>query len=771
MKKLALYLIIFISVFIGTASCVILNGYTNYHQEKDSIQPAVQEDSILTTLASSVIQSEGYTGDIKFYSADYKTNIFGSFVFVKNDSFSLKIKLNGKIENFNVDTTITLVDDEIFIDFNTAKVVLTTGDLLTALNSVIGAINLGAGSNFENINLDSLTSSLTNIKQTQVENGYTLSLPLPNICDIFVLTDNEYLPKQVLVTNLKFLNTTFTLNISAKQNTGNVEKPNKDEYLALSSSIDYIKPILHTLSQSKLRLCGQVTLNSTTFNMNLYKNGNIILGNILYNGLKLEFEFSGGYIYVKLYNNYFKFKPNEAIDLIKEVFNVNITEPLTVTDINLVNFASNINASIETKNNLISKLNISFNGINANFNVGKTLIMPKLISSTNANFLNIKDVKNFISYFSSAISTNYSLTVNINAYDISLTGKAYIELDDKFSRVNELLFDGKVNGKILKLWFHPNATYIIFDQIKLKLDNASIPQLFNSLGDLFGSSSLNLDEIINNITLNDITYKNRSITLNLGKNSLCVTSYINKYDLDINYENININAVLYPNSCSFEYINNELNENEFIDVSNAPKLIDAVKNTINQSSLVYSGNLTVDILDYRYTNILIDITYNSSGSLIITLDNLPLDSVVTYYSHLYYTNQKCVLTIFDGLINIYTTVTTRAFNRTACTADKTLFLKDFSIDHLYDIMGLRKNIIEQLTKQTFLDSSYNLQSNLTPECVTLLKTRLKFNTSIAFNKYIANLSLNFNYNEFITGVTAKLNIGSIIKATLILRKQ
>ena len=353
MKKLALYLIIFISVFIGTASCVIFNGYTKYHQEKDSIQPAVQEDSILTTLASSVIQSEGYTGDIKFYSADYKTNIFGSFVFVNNDSFYLKIKLNGKIENFNVDTTITLVDDEIFIDFNTAKVVLTTGDLLTALNSVIGAINLGAGSNFENINLDSLTSSLTNIKQTQVENGYTLSLPLPNICDIFVLTDNEFLPKQVLVTNLKFLNTTFTLNISAKQNTGNVEKPNKDEYLALSSSIDYIKPILHTLSQSKLRLCGQVTFNSTTFNMNLYKNGNIILGNILYNGLKLEFEFSGGYIYVKLYNNYFKFKPNEAIDLIKEVFNVNLTEPLTVTDINLVNFASNINASIETKNNLI----------------------------------------------------------------------------------------------------------------------------------------------------------------------------------------------------------------------------------------------------------------------------------------------------------------------------------------------------------------------------------------------------------------------------------
>ena len=66
MRKILICLITFICVFAGTTACVVFNGYVNYEKEKQEaeLNNTQPDNTVLTSLADNVLNSEYYTGDL-----------------------------------------------------------------------------------------------------------------------------------------------------------------------------------------------------------------------------------------------------------------------------------------------------------------------------------------------------------------------------------------------------------------------------------------------------------------------------------------------------------------------------------------------------------------------------------------------------------------------------------------------------------------------------------------------------------------------------------
>ena len=88
MKKFIICTIIFLSVFLGTATCVVVNGYNSYQQNKDNHISTLNKNpnsSVLTSLASNVLSLEEFSGE--FTLKDNKSiNLSGTFAIENKNS-------------------------------------------------------------------------------------------------------------------------------------------------------------------------------------------------------------------------------------------------------------------------------------------------------------------------------------------------------------------------------------------------------------------------------------------------------------------------------------------------------------------------------------------------------------------------------------------------------------------------------------------------------------------------------------------------------------
>lgn len=770
MKKLCIYIILFLSIFVGITSAIVYNGYTNYEKELQNQQTAVVDNSALTNLTSGILNTENYSGKIELTSTNEKNNLSGTFNLTNSQSLTAQIILAGSINKFDINANLTLENNELFIDINNIKLMCSTTDLLELFNQLTTIIEQGSKSDFSALDISALQGALSNIKLSETAGGYCLNLPIPNVCNIFISTTTEYVPTQILLTNLKVGEEIYTLNIKTSSNPSPFLVIDKTEYLNIASSFNYIAPIVNTLTQGSIRLSGKIIFNSTPLNLNLYLTKDLLLlGDISYNGLTAQFEFDGTYIVVKLYDNYFKLTPTELITLLKNTFGLETPSKLSISDINLPSLINDINTTVHINNkNLIDACYINYNNYSIDLQIGKTFYLPERINSSTYN--SAADIQNFITYYKNAISSEYSIDIAANYNNITINGKAYLNLADKFSGINKVLFDGTINNIPVTVNYLEKETYIKITDNHIKVENASWSKIISSISNLLDLNEADLSTLlsINDINITKIKLNNKSLELTNGFNYIKLTSYITNYVLNLQYNNLNLNAKIYPSSTEYLYIERNLNSSIYNNFSEAASLITALDNTLSLNNLHYAGCLTINVLDFAYKNILVDIRGDINNNYLqITLDNLPIDAAITHLNDLYFLNQKCVLTIQNGLINIQTTVTSRFLNIKTCIVNKTIPLSELSIYNLYDIFSMKKSIIDKFNKNT----SSNILTNLSTDTIKLLKNKLLFNYTTTLNTFIMNINAEFNYLNYILDFTANVNIGDILFIKLSLTKK
>lgn len=769
MKKIFIYLIIFISIFVGTATAVVYSGYHNYIEQKDNETSQNTGNSVLSNLTSGILNAESFCGEIELVSTNKNNKINGTFSYYNTDFITAQVILNGQIENFKINSNITLEKNELYIDINNIKLVTTTTDIVETFNQLTEIINNNSKNNFEMIDISSLQSALANINFTESENGYYLNLPIPNLCDIHICTDINYKPTQILLTNLKIGDEIYTLNIKTINNLYPIKFINKLDYINIGSSLKYLSPIINTLSQGNIRLSGELIVNSTPLKLNLFlTQEQTLLGDITYENLTVYFELIDNQIKINILDNYFLLSTNELVNLLKSELNINPIEEFSITDININSLLKNINTTINlSSKNTIDNCYINYENYSLNLEIGKTLYLPERITSTHYN--SASDIKNFINYYKNAISNKYSFEINACYENININGKAYIELNNKFNNINKILFDGKINDIPTTIYYLENETYVKISNNHIKIENGSWNKIISSISDLLNISEKNLSAILDVNILNIIKIKFNKQTLLIESEQLdiSITSYVSNYLIDINSNKLNIKIRAYPNSSEYLYIENNLEKYKYNNFSEIGTLITALNNTIDQNHIHYSGNLSINILEHTYKNIYIDVQADIKNRYAqITLDNLPTDAVITNLNNLYFSNQKCVITIQNDTLNIKTFVTARFTKITTCVTNKTIPLSTFSINNLYDILSMKQSVIDLFNKNT----SESISTNLSTDTLTLLKNKLLFNYKIDFNKFITDINTEFNYTDYITNLNTNINIGNILFINLNLNK-
>ena len=759
MKKFILYTIIFLSLFVGTATCVIANGYSNYIEQENNSTTAITEDSPLTSLASSVLNSENYSGNISISDSENSTDLNGTFSYINNGELSFQLTLSGSIYNTKIETDVRYIEEQIFIEFNNKKFMLTTNDLLSALNGVISSINTTADSSLPTIDMNYAQSLLSNITTSQLGNGYLIQAKLPNICDIYITADNNYIPSQILVTNLSIDNKQFTINIKGYQTLVQIEKPVKNEFLNINPVLSYISPAINTITQGNLCVAGTVDINGTAIQTKAYYiNNNLIIGEFSYNNLCAQFQIKDGFLYIKLYNNVFKLTFQDITELInKYIPKTFTTEPTTSNDI-----LNKLNIIPTIENDKFTKIDATYDNLSLSLEIGKTIYIPEEISS--ANYLNKNDIIALIDGFKNIISNEYSLDLALNYNNIDIFGNAYLKINDQFSSIKSLYFSGKILNIDTTIIYGETESYIKIQNNKIKLQNTSLTKIIEILSaeiSNINGSTITLPTTIDVSILNNLHINGRTITYEDQNISAKIISYVNSYKLTASMKNAQLTATIYPSDNCYARIIKNINTAEYKSFDNTPDLLSALLNTINKNELNISGNIDIKILDMTYKNISVDIKTNkSTGKIVIKLDNLPTDSILTYLSNTYYKNQKSVITIQNNKVSIYTTVILRATNKTVCIANKTVELSEFGLDNLYDILSVRKPIINKLKGNSSGGSGHF--TNLTTDCLDIYKNYATIDLSQIMPNENINLNVQFNYTNEIKTAMLLCNINDLI---------
>lgn len=760
MKKFLLYLTLFISVFIGVTSCVVVNGYNNYlkaKNETDNTTTTTDDNTVLTSIASRVMNSTNYIGTISLTDTEGNTTVAGDFNYVNADSMSVEINLNGNLNNYNFNLNAYLIAGKIYINLNDIKLCVSTDDLTSALKEVMEVINQNAGitSSFDINNAQDL---LSNITTTEFENGYCVTAKIPELCDIYVVTNSEYLPSQIIVTNLKLNENKYTLKIYGETTEKNISPINLNEYFEIGKLCSYIKPAINTFNISNLGISGTIELNGSKITINAIKtSNNNLIGKLNYNNLDVNFELKDGYGLVSYNNIKLKFNYSEINELLNLFVDTNTVSGSTI---NINDLLSNLTIDTTIKNEKITNIVINHKTLTLYLSFAKSFKTYNPISEDGA--LSVTDVKNTVYYFSNLYTNKFSVNISANIKNVPAYGRLYIETATDYSKITSIVFDGYINNLPAYINFNDKLCLVNINNNKVKLQNASVLKLLDTIKSLvpqFDFSSINnefnLESIIENVKLN-----NNVIEYSDGKLSAKLISYNTEFKLTIATEYGKISATILPNeTCYNKQLTNDV-INDYNNFDELPSLINATINTLNQDTIQFSGNINIKLKDFNYRNIGISILrIKNTGEVKITLSNLPTDFILTYVNPIYYKNQKCVLTILNNKISIYTTIEHRITGRITTICNKTINASELSVNNLYDIISMRKSIIK-IMDTTSANEKFN--TNLSTDLIKVYNDYSTINLKTIASNVFTNATIQFNYDTKIKSIIANLCIKNFI---------
>lgn len=760
MKKFLLYLTLFISVFIGVTSCVVVNGYNNYLKAKNEIDnttTTTDDNTVLTSIASGVMNSTNYIGTISLTDTEGNTTVAGDFNYINNDSMSVEINLSGNLNNYNFNLNAYLIAGKIYINLNDIKLCVSTDDLTSALKEVMEVINQNAGitSSFDINNAQDL---LSNITTTEFENGYCVTAKIPELCDIYVVTNSEYLPSQIIVTNLKLNENKYTLKIYGETTEKNISPINLNEYFEIGELCLYIKPAINTFNISNLGISGTIELNGSKVTINAIKtSNNNLIGKLNYNNLDVNFELKDGYGLISYNNIKLKFNYSEINELLNLFVDTNTVSGSTI---NINDLLSNLTIDTTIKNEKITNIVINHKTLTLDLSFAKSFKTYKPISEDGA--LSVTDVKNTIYYFSNLYTNKFSVNISANIKNVPAYGRLYIETATDYSKITSIVFDGYINNLPAYINFNDKLCLVNINNNKVKLQNASVLKLLDTIKSLvpqFDFSSINnefnLESIIENVKLN-----NNVIEYSDGKLSAKLISYNTEFKLTIATEYGKISATILPNeTCYNKQLTNDV-INDYNNFDELPSLINATINTLNQDTIQFSGNINIKLKDFNYRNIGISILrIKKTGEVKITLSNLPTDFILTYVNPIYYKNQKCVITILNNKISIYTTIEHRITGRITTICNKTINASELSVNNLYDILSMRKSIIK-IMDTTSANEKFN--TNLSTDLIKIYNDYSTIDLKTIASNVFTNVTIQFNYDTKIRSIIANLCIKNFI---------
>ena len=772
MKKFLIYLTIFVAVFLGTATCIVANGYNAYLQNDNNQLNKTKNNpnsTVLTSMASNVLSSEQFGGTFNL-TDNNKIDLDGSFAIENKNGQVIDVSLKGMCGNFYVDADVQYLNNFIYIDLNNTKIKLSTEDISSgiealklATSALTNTIETSSSSELPELDTDYLMQFLDKIKTTETETGMMIELAIPDLCNLYILTNKDSLPTQILINNVVVGSSVFTLNVSCN-NTQKPEAINTSEYISISPVIEYIEPALLALQEDSLGISGQIEIGGNMLFIDAtLKNKTKLSGKISFSNLTANFELKNDYLLVEFYGKVFKITIEDLKQLLEKINPTTLQGNVSQASIDFPNITPTIS------DGKLSRIEIQNNQIIASFDIGKSYFDSISIKETNTKSLT--ELVSALENFKSIVSNEYSLNISFEQNDISMNGNVYLTQNDL--SVEKFYFSGKILDVPTTIIYENDYAYININNLKFKLSSKSLESVLNIVISTIKpqsqtESSLDISSLANINIINNIDFSARKLSFNSNNINAEITSYPNFYKANITSNDITINSTIYT-SDTYKSIAKNLDKSEYKDYSEISALAAATMKTLEESYVHYSGKISIDLFNINIKNIGLEVEiFKNEKRIEVKLTNLPNNAILTYLSSIYYVGQNCHLTITENHVRIYTTTVVRLTGREVVVANKTIPISEFSIANLYDIMSLRKIYLKAIEKSAIGAPAPKVE--LSTDMLDIYQNETILTLTKFVENFASSLTITIQHVNTIESVSANLNIFSFIKINVSLTK-
>lgn len=698
-KKIGLYSLLFVMVTLSTAAVIVfLNRQPNVNLVK---KPTTQEDMTITNIMNATMSLDNYRATLEAQSSDKDIDLSGYISVLDLTGVpSADIYISGKFLDQPITIRAKYKNEWIYASINNFGLKIKSGDVAEIFEIV--STLLTKDSSGDGFSLDSILSSLENMKVDKKQDSYNVSLKMPNIGDISLVADKDYIPSIIKSENITVLGKNINFSLNGKRGAaGSVSLTSSEQkdYIDLSSSKEMIIGIANTLGGSPMVVEGSVNVFGQNADLSFImdKNANIY-GTLSLNNINVEIYYYNKELFIDACGTKIRCDLDDVFDILAPYFKLDLNELLKQFNISKNTLCvAGMDFNFDVKNNYISGVQFSHKLVSGSLTVSNTL--PVMVNAPTGyeSALTSSEVVNVLNKYAYLLEENeFSFAINGNFGAAKLNLNGYLtRSDDKLGRI---YIGDRINSLPIHFWNVNNMSYLLADGLKVKFNNTFSSNMLNYVSDKFGLEMPDLNQIVEILSKMvqslDVQKDGKicatlegGLVVELEEKADCVFLKI-----DGNYlnEEVNISISLYNNSSLNKTLYYSLMPSGYTDMSSYDNLAQSAINTLTNSHNVFVGNVSIKALDIIKINIGIKLEtwfVNNKFEFKLTLDNLPTTEIFTDAALCKYKSQKSVLTYKDGKLHLVRTAKTIS-NKEVVRLDRNYTLKDISMNMLIDILGL-----------------------------------------------------------------------------------
>lgn len=579
----------------------------------------VPEDKTYVDISESTSLIEALLNTVKEDNISANISVTGKENFAANLLISkendLKVQLSTSL--FNKEAGIYYENNKIFLSYSNVKLKADLEDFdayLDAINKILNTDLSSLNNLFDSNKLSEILRAILNIKEISKTDD-VIVLNINNYVITFKLNENK-------LSEVYFEVGDYAVNILLGFE-NELVPVNESEYLNANNLIDFVDPILNTIS--KTNFSGSIVAKYLDEELTINYALNVQDGlkaeiSTSYLGINLQVLILKNNIYVNLNNIKIKASFNELeslIESLKEVLKLELpnlsAEEILASEKLIQEFAFIVNglylktfdASITLSHNgeFISALEVSYKDINVKVNLNKVDNQNLEIAPSN-DYVNYSDVKELITNTIEFINfKNYNFNIAFSYQGVSVLG--YLGIKENLINADLII---KYNALEISLKIIDNVIFAEFNGLKITCNLKEIENLiefiqseFNiNFNELLGDFD-NIKEEFNKEKINEILNK---ILINYDKNSLKIDFENLKLNINLNNNKLNsINLIYEEISANLSVINEKVvskKEGYYIDLIEILPLLSATKHTLENGYI--SGDLTLKFNAFNEEN-------------------------------------------------------------------------------------------------------------------------------------------------------------------------
>lgn len=816
MKKILLNIMTFILVVAGTAICVVYartDRFTNTggqvstpiidqtdqtstpkpSEPEDKDDPEEDENSLaFFGIISELLGLENFSSDISIKSSDGKTDVLGT-IKVKNSQpattiedfdiskISLSLSLYGKVENIPFNANVLLIDEEVFVTVNNVRVTTNTENLTNIINLVMEAVGVSVESDFD---IESLAPYLETMLIDKMSDGYQLSIELPVVNKVVVLTDDNYALKNVVIDSITAGNKSFSINLgNTSSKAVNLTTPDKTRFIDLNDSYGLVALIVNTAKNLPLRMEGNISFMGKTGEMSFSITSDFEISfNMTYNNIDIYAHSSGNNVYLYVMGIKVLTTWPEIIDFVANNLEFSIPDNLGIKKISAsgINFDSDASVVIRESEGRISEIVADISGVL--IELKRTIFLSVSNKPDTTGSLSMQDIEKAYKDFAPLFDEleQFSFDIDSSFGTTTLKAKAYLSMTDKFA-VRNLYVEGSLNSKPLNIYMTDSKIYINYNGTKISSDKDHLGDYASVIKSVVNADIFAIEEVIEllstevkNLSLSPqnvfaINFINKS-QLSISKVSLGYKIYL--LGLVINKTTLNASVSISENPSKYQSLGNNIVDEEYTPIENVSSFADSAINTFKETN-TFEGNLSISLFGITIKNISINIdtSYKSNKlKVVIKLNNLPANALFTEINAIKYKNQSATITYEDGKIHIYRTAKYRFSSGSRELVNKTINASDFSTDDISVIFGFDSTISKKISGVTTPSNPADL---VLLDTLSVLDSQMSITLATStFMKRLSDSNLTIETNDgYISKIAMSLKFSKVIGISLTLEKK